>query len=135
MSSNGLRVPTLPRPLSHPHQHQTVDFGAMISARQHPLLIALTTKTVREVLYTLREPFPSFFPLFSHSPFFDIVTMTGNISLQSVTSKDPTQVSQAYPKRPPYPPPSPSPHSHRRKPENKRGRRKNASVRRRQMLN
>ena len=133
MSLNGLLAPTLPRPLFHPHQHQTVNFGAMTSARQHPLLIGLTTRMVREVLYTLYDPFPFIFFSFCHSTSLGVVTTTGGISPQSATSKDPTQVSQMYPKHPPYPPPSPSPHLDRRKPENKTGRKRRKNGRRKRL--
>ena len=133
MSSNGLQAPTLPPPLSHPHQHQTINFGAMTSARQHPLLIGLTTRMAREVLYTLCEPFPFIFLSFCHSTSLGVVTTTGGISPQFATSKDPIQVSQMYPKRLPYPPPSPLSHSHRRKPENKRGRKRRKSGRRKRL--
>ena len=129
MLLNGLLALTLPRPLVHPHQHQTVNSGAMTSARQHPLLIGLMTRMVREVLYMLCEPFPFIFFSFCHSTSLGVVTPTGGISPQSATSKDPTQVSQMYPKCPPYPPPSPLSHSHRRKPENKGGRKRRKSRR------
>ena len=105
----------------------------MTSARQHPLLIGLTTRMVREVLYTLYDPFPFIFFSFCHSTSLGVVTTTGGISPQSATSKDLTQVSQMYPKRPPYPPPSPLSHSHRRKPEKKRGRKRRKSGRRKRL--